>query len=92
MTDYLVLHVKGEYFDAIKSGTKKLEYRLCNEYWRKRLENRTYREVVIFRGYPRKGDKLNMLEFPYKGYKHEKITHKHFGNVPVEVYAIILED
>ena len=33
----LQLAVKGEYFDQIRRGDKKEEYRLVNEYWCRRL-------------------------------------------------------
>ncbi len=46
---YLVLH--REFFDAIASGTKKTEYRADTPYWRTRLENRTYSEIVFRNGY-----------------------------------------
>ncbi|EON7365366.1 ASCH domain-containing protein, partial [Escherichia coli] len=35
----LQLAVKGEYFDAMIRGEKTEEYRLCNDYWKKRLVN-----------------------------------------------------
>lgn len=36
----LHLNLKGEYFHAIRAGKKVEEYRLYNDYWRKRLEER----------------------------------------------------
>ncbi|ESS94834.1 hypothetical protein L342_1967 [Escherichia coli CE516] len=33
----LQLAVNGEYFDQMKSGEKTEEYRLCNDYWDKRI-------------------------------------------------------
>lgn len=33
----LQLAVKGEYFDAMIRGEKTEEYRLCNDYWNKRI-------------------------------------------------------
>ncbi|RMS16367.1 hypothetical protein ALP72_01445 [Pseudomonas coronafaciens pv. coronafaciens] len=38
----LTLALKGEYFDAIRAGTKPEELRLLTPYWRKCLEGRTY--------------------------------------------------
>lgn len=35
----LQLAVKGEYFDAMIRGEKTEEYRLFNDYWKKRLIN-----------------------------------------------------
>lgn len=47
----LHLALKGEYFDAIKAGTKIEEFRLLNAYWRRRLVARDYDLLVLMRGY-----------------------------------------
>ena len=88
----LILNLKKEYFQEIKSGVKKEEYRLYNPYWIKRLENKTFSKIIIKLGYPRKDDKDKEIIFPWNGYKIKTILHKHFGEEPVEVYAIKLED
>lgn len=86
----LVLAVKTEYFNQIKSGEKTEEYRLDNEYWQKRLVGRKepYRNLIITLGYPSKNDTEKRLTFPYVGWCRKEITHKHFGLEPVEVFAI----
>ncbi|EBU8357357.1 ASCH domain-containing protein [Salmonella enterica subsp. enterica serovar Typhimurium] len=84
----LQLAVNGEYFDQMKSGEKKFEYRLLNDYWRKRLVNRDYDRLIITRGYPRKDDTDRRIDVPYLGYLEQVITHKHFGDDPVKVFAI----
>lgn len=91
MTD-LILAVKGEYFDQIKSGEKTEEYREFNAYWIKRLNGRVrpYDRVIITRGYPKRDDKEKRIVFPYVGWQKKTITHKHFGDRPVEVFAIKL--
>ncbi len=48
----LQLAVKGEYFDAMIRGEKTEEYRLCNDYWKKRLVNRKHDRLIITKGYP----------------------------------------
>jgi hypothetical protein len=48
----LHLSLKGEYFDAIRDGTKPKEYRLCTPYWTKRLVGREYSRIVLTKGYP----------------------------------------
>lgn len=88
MTDYLHLHLKGEFFEAIKAGTKTEEYRLRNEYWRKRLEDRAYDGILLLKGYPALSNPHTKLKRPWRGYEVKKITHPHFGPDPVEVYAI----
>lgn len=84
----LILNLKREYFEEIKTGIKKEEYRLCTPYWKKRLENKNFEDLIIRLGYPKRGDKEKELTFPYKGYEIKIITHPHFGNVPAKVYAI----
>ena len=46
----LQLAVKSEYFDAMIRGEKTEEYRLCNDYWKKRLVNRKYNRLIITKG------------------------------------------
>ena len=42
---HLHLNLKGEYFHAIRAGKKVEEYRLYNDYWRKRLEGYTIKTI-----------------------------------------------
>lgn len=86
----LTLNLKKEYFDQIKSGSKKYEYRLKKDFWTKRLINKNYDRIVIKMGYPKNSELEKIIEFPYKGYKEEIIKHKEFGDIPVNVYSIIL--
>jgi hypothetical protein len=87
-TRTLTLALKGEYFDAIKSGAKLEEFRLVTPYWRRRLEGRVYDRIVLTRGYPGRGDASRRLVLPWKGYRRATITHPHFGPAAVEVFAI----
>ncbi|HAL7568320.1 TPA: ASCH domain-containing protein [Escherichia coli] len=84
----LQLAVKGEYFDAIIRGEKTEEYRLCNDYWNKRLVNRKYDRLIITKGYPKRDDSSRRIDVPYDGYEIKTITHPHFGDKPVKVFAI----
>ena len=84
----LYLPLKAEYFDEIKSGEKKYEYRRVNKFWRKRLSGRNFAKIVLMKGYPKKDDKSRRIERPWRGHHLEIITHKHFGDKPVEVFAI----
>lgn len=86
----LHLHVKTEYFDAIKRGEKTEEYRLYNDYWGARLLLRdiAYENIVIHNAY-KSGDK-NRLTFQWRGCEFKTITHPHFGPEPVTVFAIKL--
>lgn len=91
MSTKLQLAVNGKYFDQIKNGEKTEEYRLFNDYWKKRLINRTYDRLIITRGYPRKDDNERILNMHYRGYEIKTINHEFFGNNPVKVFAIKLE-
>ncbi|BBB65870.1 hypothetical protein UNDYM_1617 [Undibacterium sp. YM2] len=84
----LHLNLKKEYFDAIKAGTKKYEYRKVTPYWSKRLEHPHYINIILKCGYPRSDDQERIIKRRFVGWHKETITHPHFGNKPVEVYAI----
>lgn len=88
MTATLTLPLKREYFEQIRSGEKREEYRLITPYWRKRLEGRSYSRIVLTMGYPKADDASRRIERPWSGVKIKTITHPHFGPAPVLVYAI----
>jgi hypothetical protein len=83
----LTLHVKREYFEQMLNGSKKEEFRECTLYWKKRIEKH-YDNLVICCGYPKRGDETKRITRTWKGATIKTITHKHFGNNPVAVYAI----
>lgn len=88
----LHLHVKTEYFEAIKRGDKDEEYRLHNAYWIKRLVDmpsgakREFAGIVIYNAY--KPGAENRLERPWRGWRLKGVTHKHFGPEEATVFAI----
>lgn len=84
----LRLPVKAEYFEQIKSGEKKEEYRLVSSYWCRRLQCKEFDEIVLTKGYPPKSSKSRHLKRPWRGCEMKFITHPHFGPEPVKVYAI----
>lgn len=94
----LQLALKGEYFDAIRDGTKIEEFRLVTPYWTKRLYHppnpagdilgRVFDSIVLTKGYPKSGDPDRTLEVPWCGFLECTITHPHFGPDPVAVFAI----
>ena len=47
----LHLTLKRQYFEAILAGTKREEYREIKPYWRKRLEGKTFDEILFRNGY-----------------------------------------
>lgn len=87
MTD-LYLPVRGIYFDAMQRGDKTEEYRLVTPWWEKRLVGREYARIILTRGYPRKDDCSRRLIVPWRGYTIRTLTHPHFGDTPVDVFAI----
>lgn len=88
MSETLTLQLKAEYFDAIKDGTKIEEYRLVTDFWRRRLEGKTFDKIVLTKGYPSILAFDRRITRPWRGLTVKTITHKHFGPDPVEVYAI----
>lgn len=84
----LVLPLKACYFGDIKAGTKPEEFRLYTPYWRRRLEGRTFDRIVLTLGYPKRDDTERRLIRPWRGYRVTTITHPHFGQGPVQVFAI----
>lgn len=88
MPALLHLNLKAEYFDAIASGEKREEYRLATPYWARRLEGRQFDGIVLKKGYPKRGDSARTLARPWAGLSIKTITHPHFGQSPVQVFAI----
>jgi hypothetical protein len=63
-------------------------------YWRKRLLNadgtpKDFEGIVYYNAYKPGTD--NRLKLPWRGFVKDIIAHKHFGDVPVHVFAIRLE-
>lgn len=84
----LTLNLKAIYFDEIKSEKKLFEYRLMTPYWKKRLLNKDYDNIVLKSGYPAKENTEKHLTRVWNGYEIQKITHPHFGTEEVTVFAI----
>lgn len=84
----LYLNLKTEFFNQIKAGIKPFEFRECTDFWTKRLVGRDYDFVSFACGYPKKTDKEKFIVAEYKGYEIQKITHPHFGDKEVTVFAI----
>lgn len=84
----LILPVKRVYFEQMRDGSKTEEFRLVTPFWTRRLAGRTYARLIITLGYPKKGDPARTLVFPWRGCRTRTLTHPHFGDQPVMVYAI----
>lgn len=87
-SETITIPIKGVYFDQIKSGKKTEEYRLATPFWKKRLEGRNYKTIVLTKGYPKRTDTERRLSIKWNGCELKTIQHPHFGPDPVEVYAI----
>jgi len=57
----VVLHLKREYWDAIRDGIKREEYRARGPYWGRRIRNKDFSEVILLCGYPKRGDDSLMI-------------------------------
>jgi hypothetical protein len=88
----LHLSLKEEFFEAIKTGTKKEEFRLTTTYWRRRIEGKTFDKIVLALGYPPGDDITRRLVRPWRGYTIQTIQHPLFGPEPVQVFAIIVNE
>jgi len=86
----LQLAVEGEYFHAMLTGEKPEEYREVTPYWIRRLEGKTFDRVILTWGYPSKTDLRRRIELPFVGIVRKTITHKHFDDRTLEVFAIQL--
>jgi hypothetical protein len=67
----LTLNLKKRYFDDIKSGLKREEYREAKTYWINRLVGKSFDVIEVCNGYPEKGDVKNRLWFVYSGYERK---------------------
>ena len=84
----LVLHLKREYWEAIRAGSKREEYRACSMYWETRLRGKRFSEILLLCGYPKAGDVNRTLRRKWKGFYEKTICHPHFGGQPTLVFAI----
>lgn len=93
----LTLSLKKQWFEKIKSGEKKEEYRENSEYWQRRLyrsmdandaEFKHFDSIVFTLGYPKADDSERRLVF-----KNPKIRigtgRTEWGAVPGKTYFII---
>jgi ASC-1-like (ASCH) protein len=60
--EVLHLNLHREFFDAIATGQKRIEYRKQSPYWRKRLEGRKYDTILFRNGYAKDVPEL-LVEF-----------------------------
>lgn len=85
----LVLPLRRKWFEAIREGRKPFEFRLRNDFWRKRLIGKSYQNVIFTLGYPKKGDSSRRIVAPYRGYIETTVVSEEWDNIPQEVFAIL---
>jgi hypothetical protein len=56
----LHLTLKKQYFDEIIAGEKKEEYREIKPYWAKRLEGKTFDEILFKHGYSKNAPRMRV--------------------------------
>ncbi len=86
----LILPVKRKWFEPIRSGNKREEFRLQNQYWSTRLVGREFDKIIITLGYPKADHWQRRLEFPWRGFRRTVITSEEWKNRPRKVFAIAL--
>ncbi len=84
----LRLNLKRKWFEQIKSGIKNEEYRLVNDYWRKRLVGREYDEIHLCLGYPKAGDEFRMIKRKWAGFTVGMVMSSEYGGMPVNCFKI----
>jgi hypothetical protein len=60
MPEILHLNLHREFFAAIASKQKRIEYRKQSPYWRKRLENRKYDMILFRNGYAKDAPEMQV--------------------------------
>jgi hypothetical protein len=83
----LVLPIKREFFEKIKSGEKTEEYREIKPYWTKRLEKKGIVKIKLRVGYPSVETPDNTITCEYRGHTLKTIDSKVYGG-ETKVYAI----
>ena len=79
MPKILYLNLTYNWFDEIKADRKKEEYRVVNNFWKSRIEDKAFDEIYILRGYPRKGkngyDPEVIQKFKWNGYEKRVVKY-----------------
>ena len=84
----LILRLRKKWWDQIKAGTKKVELRKQNDYWRKRLNNRKYDEIHLWLGYPNNTETDKLIIRKWNGYTIAPVLSEEFGPEPIGCFCI----
>ncbi len=63
--------LKREPFEQIMKGKKKTEYRDCSAFWKSRIENREYDEILFQNGYSKKSAVMRIEFLGFRVLKEE---------------------
>jgi uncharacterized protein YeaO (DUF488 family) len=79
----LKLNLHREFFDAIASGEKRIEYREASPYWKQRLEGRSYDYVEFRNGYAKDAPEMlvEVQRIAKAGKGRSAEYHIHLGKV-----------
>lgn len=88
----LTLALRRKWFDQVRAGIKTEEYRLDNEYWRRRLIGRQFDLLVLTLGYPSRDDHSRRIVLPWRGYTMRTITSEEWAGAPHRVFALALTE
>ena len=78
----LYLIVYKDIMDRILSGDKRIEYRECTDYWKKRIVDIPYTRVRITNGYG--NDTRPYVLLKYKGYEEVEYNGKPHYAIPID--------
>ena len=68
--------------ESILSGDKRIEYRECTDYWKKRIVDIPYSQVRITNGYG--NDSRPYVLLRYKGYEEVQYNGKPHYAIPID--------
>lgn len=86
----LTLHLKKKWFEQVESGEKLYEYRLYNEYWRKRIEGVHFALLELALGFPKKEDLSRRIVMEYIKPSIITISHEEWDLKTKEVFCFPL--
>ena len=81
----LFLVLKNQYYNEIKSGAKRIEYRIKSKYWINKFYKNNYENVIFQNGYSKKHPQL---KFKIVKIIENNIQHDLWGMTNVEVFEI----
>ena len=88
----LYLSLKEKWYRLIESGVKKEEYRVYNDYWKKRLIGKEYTHVQFTLGYPKRDDYSRRMTFTLNGIEHQEGKEEWGAEKGVKYFVLKIGD